>query len=252
MFKVTPLFGSIRGTKNLLYMRRVMMRFWSPFSRGHVGPDLDTYGFKEVFDSMRTNDSDFTCQVNGQVGDARLIEDFFHVILCGFDVVNVELKKIGAADASVDPFNFEGIYTLAHTRPFLGWRPPTASNRLPSTAAAGGDGDAPGPKAPAAAAAPVFRGVERGAPLLKVPFSARLEGCERIISHMTFRTTALEVICGHHDCPVAVRSCLQNVEALRALVALRRAKVRADIITDKTLLGMTNRKDLWSSALGIL
>lgn len=219
-------------------MRRIMARFWSPLNRGHTGPDLDTYGFREVFATIRTGDNDFTCQVNGQVGGARLIEDFFLVLLCGFDVVDVKVVKPSLSDVLADPVNCEGTYTIVHSRPFLGWGPPGAGGDGRSTLLLPpGDGDGP-------------RG--RSVRLLEVPFTARLEGSGEIISHMIFRSAVHRTIAAQPDCPATVRSCLESPEALRAVARLRRAKVRADLITDKTLLGITAKKDTWSSALGIL
>ncbi|KEG13658.1 hypothetical protein DQ04_00861000 [Trypanosoma grayi] len=254
-----------------LAMRRLMGRFWSPFCRRHVGPDLRSYGFTEVFQTICTQDN-FTCQVNGQVGDDRLIEDFFIVLLCGFDFADVHVEQSSLTDALGHPHNFKGTYTLAHTRPFLGWRPPSVVPRLaPSSAVeaaaaaaadtveggiAGEQSDTPRSAADAACeesvAASSLLQMSPSVPLVKVPFSARLEGTEHHISHMILRSPALDVITSDANCPATVQRCLENPEALRVLVSLRRANVRPDIITDKTLLGITTKKEAWSSALGIL
>ncbi|EKF31798.1 hypothetical protein MOQ_004361 [Trypanosoma cruzi marinkellei] len=256
-------YGPLHEVADPLVLRRVMMRFWSPFCRGLVGPDLHTYDFKKVFDSIRTCDSDFTCQVNGQVGNARLIEDFFIFVLCGFDFVDVKVEKLSVTDVASDPCNFRGAYTLAHTRPFLGWIPSRAAHSL-GTAPSDNKPDVcndknidgPGSEEQTSGANSLIssRGLslEQQTRLLKVPFSARMEGSESGISHIILRSPVVDVIMGSHDCPATLQSCLKSDEALKAVVTLRRANVRPELITDKALIEITAKKESWASALGIL
>ncbi|EKG03227.1 hypothetical protein TCSYLVIO_005736 [Trypanosoma cruzi] len=256
-------YGPLHEVADPLVLRRVMMRFWSPFCRGLVGPDLHTYDFKKVFDSIRTSDSDFTCQVNGRVGNARLIEDFFLFVLCGFDFVDVKLEKSSTADVAIDPCNFRGTYTLAHTRPFLGWIPPRAAHSLGTAATdnkpdvckdknVDASGSAEQTSEEKLMISSTRLSVERQTRLLKVSFSARMEGSESGISHIILRSPVIDVIMGSHDCPATLQSCLKNEEAIKAVVTLRRANVRPELITDKTLLEITAKKESWASALGIL
>ncbi|KAH9601338.1 hypothetical protein LSM04_000178 [Trypanosoma melophagium] len=295
MWYTSPYYTSINNFHSRLTMRRVMERFWSPFCRSIRGPDLRAYGFREVFNSIRTHDDDFTCQVNGQVGDAKLLEDFFILLLCGFDIVNVKVENSSVADAICDSCNFKGTYTLEHTRPFLGWSPTSASTlsnlKIPPPLSS-----LPTPTSTTPVATNTTnittvhnstnsttsypatfhistnisisnnsdmsnsnnnstgerRGLDVPPLVLQVPFTARLEGSEQRISHMILRSAALDLVAAHRSCPPAVRSCLKSVEAMQALVRLRRANVRPDIITDKTLLSIGTRKEAWSSALGIL
>ncbi|RNF25914.1 uncharacterized protein Tco025E_01918 [Trypanosoma conorhini] len=244
-------------------LRSVMKRFWSPFCRGIVGPELHTYGFSQVFDSIRTGDSDFTCQVNGKVGDARLIEDFFIMILSGFDFVDVKVATSSVSDAVCNPCNFKGFYTLEHTRPFLGWAPPVVA---PTPRIAPRDKRPVVPNADYGERSEMREDIkgkqlqasardsnaEQERRLLKVPFTSRIEGSECGVSHMILRSAVLDVIMGDPNCPAALKPCLQNKEAMEALVRLRRASVRPEMITDKTLLGITDKKESWASALGIL
>ncbi|ORC92035.1 uncharacterized protein TM35_000042490 [Trypanosoma theileri] len=284
MWYTSPYYTSINNVHGRLTMRRVMTRFWSPFCRRITGPDLRAYGFHEVFNSIRTHDDDFTCQVNGQVGDAKLVEDFFILLLCGFNIMDVKLENSSMTDAINDSCNFKGTYTLEHARPFLGWSPTsvntssnlkisspllsfptpncstpitnTTTNTTAATAFTSGDSNSMNSSSCDGDSdiTAVKRRLDAPPPplLLRVPFTARLEGSERGISHMILRSPALNLVAAHHSCPPAVRSCLQNSDAMQALVRLRRANVRPDIITDKTLMSIGARKEAWSSAMGIL
>nr|CCC93016.1 conserved hypothetical protein [Trypanosoma congolense IL3000] len=238
---------------NAFDMGRVMQRFWSPFSRHIRGPNLHAYGFGEMFNDIRTPDSDFTCQVNGRVGGAKLVEDFFIVLLCGFDFERVKIERQMAPGGTTDPCQFSGTYVLAHTRPFLGWKPRLIERSV--------DRCTPSPSCSSGATAenrevclerPPSAKESFPSLVINVPFTARLEGNVGRISHLVFRSPVIDVITVHESCPETVRSCLQNPEALQALVTLRRANVRPSIITDKTLMGITAKKEAWSSALGIL
>ncbi|RHW70342.1 hypothetical protein DPX39_090061000 [Trypanosoma brucei equiperdum] len=246
-------------------MGRVMQRFWSPFCKGVKGPDLHTYGFGETFSGMRTHDSDFTCQVNGQVGGAKLVEDFFITLLCGFDFEHVKVERHLTTSGAADPCQFQGTIVLAHTRSFLGWCPQPVTHSLekcpsPSecdaTKVSTNNINELGNTTATASRCLVQTGGNTEAPvpslILNVPFTARLEGNVGRISHMILRSPAIGVIAAHQCCPAEVGSCLQNPEALQALVTLRRANVRPEMITDRTLVGITAKKAAWCSALGIL
>ncbi|RNF09015.1 hypothetical protein TraAM80_02412 [Trypanosoma rangeli] len=240
-----------------------MKRFWSPFCRGLVGPNLQMYGFSQVFDSIRTDDNDFTCQVNGQVGGTRLIEDFFIVILCGFDFVDVKVESSSMTDAVRDPCNFKGFYVLAHSRPFLGWAPFVVAPSLEiephdkGSVVSSFDRSEPSELQEDSSGNQLLvhsrnSNAEQPRRLLKVPFTSRIEEHEGGLSHMTLRSPIFDVIMGDHNCPATLKHCLQNKEAIEAIVRLRRANVRPELITDKTLLAITTKKESWASALGIL
>ncbi|KAH8604245.1 hypothetical protein ERJ75_001737900 [Trypanosoma vivax] len=257
-----------RSAGILLDICKVIKRFWSPFNQSLKGPDLRAYGFVENFNSIRTRDEDFTCQVNEHVGDAKLVEDFFIVLLCGFDFLHVNVERQVGANGAFDPQRFCGTYTLAHTRPFLGWRP-LLLEEAPASVSTSLAGSMSFPKEkidveasvgnPGATTALVETGAgaktvcaPSPAVTICIPFSAQLEEHEGKISHMILRSPAVETITAHEDCPVSLKSCLKDPEALRALVTLRRTRVRPDIITDRTLLGIVAKKEAWRSALGIL
>lgn len=245
--------------------------------QGRTGPQLSSYHFVESFRALRAPHN-FTAQLNGTLGGAAIMEDLFIVLLCGFDIVHVGIENQhghSLTDAN-DPCSFRGHYILRHTRPFLGWLPPTPllpelsdSMALSSSPAALGNETA---KSLQSVKAIDFRQRTRstpsavGYPLLHVPFTSHLEGTSDGLTHFVLRTSVLERLAsyegkptatgeGHADvveCPEVVAECLRNPEALKMLVALRRANVSPDLITTKTLLGASRQKEMWRSALSIL
>lgn len=189
-------------------------KFWSPFKQDTGGADLRKYGFTSTLKSI-VHPSVFTSQVNGIVGGVPLLEDFFWTILTGFDIVHV-------GDAIEDGSYSKGVYRLAHRRPFLGWTP--SSTTL------------------------------EGEVTIDVPYCLHGEaggfhGGE--LSHLTLRSPLVAELQKIREVPTSTLELLQNAEALKMLVALRRAGVKPPLITDRMLRSVSKKQDTWSNALGL-
>lgn len=202
----------------------IVQRFWSPFTVGTTGPDLKQYKFEEMISEI-VHPMDFTCQVNrSSVGSKALLEDFFHVVLCGFDIVGVDVQT---KSSSVSETHATGFVRLVHQRPLIGWKPATLL----------GAGGVP----------------QVAEPLFHVPFVLHGEGCTQSgrLNHLSVRLSLAEAA-RNAGCPESVLACLSDAEALHMLATLRRANVNPSIITERTLRSVSKREDSWRSALGIL
>ncbi|KAK7200857.1 hypothetical protein NESM_000144200 [Novymonas esmeraldas] len=279
--------GARRQTHDML--RHTVERLWYPFTQGHRGADLTTYRFREHLASLCCPGNTFTCQVNGTPGGARVLEDFFATLLSGFDIVHagVEGSRGKSLAEPTDLCNYTGLYVLAHTRPFLGWSPsPTSLSGATHTGATSAPAATAGVNygfngaAPETASRSAFLlsgGVSgsdgatvtmnlgatvaaRGAAArpsvstLVVPFTTHVEGlvCNGRLSHLVLRTPVMELLSTCPECPEAVRQCLASRDALKMFTTLRRAGVKPELITAKTLLSATKQNAAWTSALGVL
>ncbi|EPY31768.1 hypothetical protein STCU_03257 [Strigomonas culicis] len=93
------------------------------------------------------------------------------------------------------------------------------------------------------------------------------------ISHLVFRTPLLDYMTNAQNptaamlanaggaahnveylaqCPPEVQACLRNPEAVRMLVALRRAQVKSSMLKAHTLLSATHRESTWARAMGLM
>lgn len=287
--RYSTLYGTTqRQTHDIL--RQSIERLWHPFTMQRHGADMKAYRFPEHLAELCTPGNTFTCQVNGAPGGKRVLEDFFATLIAGFDVVHVNVESARGSSLSDmrDMRNYRGYYVLEHTRPFLGWAPtptslrlPAAYARVPDTTADAGTHD-DGENGAAAAA---FRNEEdeaaehfiptadaqrevatvKFAPsnflassqhpsTLVVPFSTYVEGVmgNGRLSHLVLRSPVLELLSSCVECPEEVRRCLHSKEAMKMFTTLRRAGVKSEIITAKTLLSASKQNEVWSSALGIL
>ncbi|GET92943.1 hypothetical protein, conserved [Leishmania tarentolae] len=274
-------FGAQRQTHDML--RHTVERLWHPFTQGHRGADLSIYRFRENLADLCCPGNIFTCQVNGLVGGARVLEDFFSTLLSGFDIVHASVEGSRGKPLSnpADIYNYTGYYVLAHTRPFLGWKPSPASLRcaahppvLPETtshssAHYGFNGAAPETASRSAFllndsdgghaidARVTLGGESNGSSTvstLAVPFTTYVEGLvdHSRLSHMVLRTPVMGLLRSLPECPEAVQKCLESRDALKVFATLRRAGVRPELITAETLLSASKRDPAWMSALGIL
>ncbi|KAG5467010.1 hypothetical protein LSCM1_01189 [Leishmania martiniquensis] len=280
--------GAQRHTHDML--RHTVERLWHPFTQGHRGADINTYRLREHLADLCCPGNIFTCQVNGHLGGVRVLEDFFATLLSGFDILHASVEGSRGTSLSkpADMCNYTGYYVLAHTRPFLGWAPSPTSLRgtghnsvlsetsthtcaeygchgtapetvtrsafllkdvdgagnTDATVALGGDANT------AAAQASTSSSIYT----LAVPFTTHVEGLvgQSRLSHLVLRTPVMELLRTRHECPEEVQKCLASPEALKMFAMLRRAGVKPEIITAKTLLGAANSKAAWMSALGIL
>jgi hypothetical protein len=190
-------------------------QFWAPFKQEVRGPDLRRYRFNESIKRL-VHPEVFTSQVNGMVGGVPLVEDFFWTILTGFDIEHV--STIGSDEAT----GVTGTMHLVHRRPFMGW--------VPTADALTGD------------------------VTVDVPFylhGERAGSHSMELSHLTLRSPLLESLQEVHGVPAVTIELLQNLEALRMLVALRRANVKPALITDRMLRSVSKKQDTWSNALGL-
>ncbi|KPA86516.1 hypothetical protein ABB37_00662 [Leptomonas pyrrhocoris] len=267
-------------------LRQSVERLWSPFTVGRRGADLKVYRFHENLAELCAPGNTFTCQVNGAPGGKRVLEDFFATLLSGFDIVqvNVENARSNSLAEARDMRNHRGFYVLAHTRPFLGWTPTPTSLRLPAScapvsandaamaaqagscgeAAYGGEGEAAAehfcPTPVQMETATVELASADGSPSLTssttlvVPFTTYVEGVmgSGRLSHLVLRSPVMELLSSCEECPTPVRQCLQSKEALKMFATLRRAGVKPEIITSKTLLSASKQNEVWTAALGIL
>lgn len=248
-------------------LRRSAERFWHPFIVGRTGADLSSYRFRENLDGLRTPDADFTCQVNGMIGGATLLENFFYVLLCGFDIVDV---SFGWKSSMHDPCEryYKGSYVLSHSRPFLGWSPPVASGRgchvdEPASAgigtaqaqsmlmSGGGKPTTTPPFPPCPSSSRTQQPSSTGT--LVVPFTMHVEGggSHELLSHIMFRSPALSRISKLNDCPRDVQECLNNPKAVGMIAALRRAYIDPEYITAEALLTASKTADTWADALRV-
>eukprot|EP00796_Vickermania_ingenoplastis_P006135 gene6135-4415_t len=232
-------------------LRRAVERFWLPFMAGTTGEDLHKYRFRENLNTIRTPDNDFTCQVNGCVGGAALLEDFFFVLLSGFDIQNVTFAW---RSSLYDPCltNYCGSYTLVHARPFLGWKPAVVASHplVPPHTLSNLDNST--------VVSNTFRNTSRRrreeAPaVIQVPFSMHVEGggSHELLSHIAFRSPALRHVVKEEECPEDVRQCLRNPKAVQMIASLRRAYVDPQYITAEALLSATRTRETWADALHI-
>ena len=199
----------MRHRASLHLSRPIVDRFWSPFKQtttaGHLPGDM-----QRVLEEL-TTPRNFSCLVNGVLGHSpTLIEDFFVVVLTGFDVEGVKVDKLSEQRCMA-----EGRMTLQHQRTFLGW------------AATGQQ--------------------------IEVPYHLSMEGCVNgaRASHITLRTGFVPAL-EQAGCPSNVIDCMAKPEATKMLVALRRAKVRPELISVRALQSATKQQDKWRSALDLL
>ncbi|KAG5492310.1 hypothetical protein GH5_01227 [Leishmania sp. Ghana 2012 LV757] len=280
--------GAQRQTHDML--RHTVERLWHPFTLGHRGADLKTYRLREHLAGLCCPGNMFTCQVNGHLGGMRVLEDFFVTLLSGFDIIHASVEGSRGMSLSkpADVCNYTGYYVLAHTRPFLGWEPSPTSLRgvalnsalaatsthssaeygfngaAPETASRsafllrdvdGDDGtDATVMLSGEANVETVQSNAESSVYTLAVPFTTHVEGLvgQSCLSHLVLRTPVMELLRNRHECPDAVQKCLDSPEALKMFATLRRAGVKPEVITAKTLLSATQSNAAWMSALGIL
>lgn len=265
LFHITCLFMS----RNVL--RWSVERFWYPFMAAKTGPNISLYRFRENIDSMRTPDADFTCQVNGEVGGVGLLENFFSVLLCGFDISDVFFRwKTSTCDPNET--HYSGHYILSHSRPFLGWYPPVHSSKkgnppveaISSSPVNMGSSSAPScgvdfsssrtpPDSGLHYASRRGKSMQRCTefPRLEVPFFMHVEGggSQDLLSHIVFSSPAFSRLSRMHGCPSTVQECLSHSKALKLITALRRAQVEPELITAEAVLKAAKSSDNWVDAL---
>ncbi len=178
----------------------------------------------------------------------RSIEDYFVVLLSGFDVLDVtwsaQAVSLSHATPSQGPnkstvqHSANGVLQLKHARTFVSWAPTDSLIPLPFSMTLGLKrrpalpGDA-GEALPNAGVPPPTVTSEFG--VTRVEFSADLV------------STLLSA-----GCPQTIANCTQNKDAMTMLMTLRRAGVKPQAITYNALLSASRKQEKWASALGIL
>ena len=199
--------------RNPAHVTRVAVeRLFSPFSQQITGPDISKYPLREAINNLSIT-SKFTVQVNGVVGDATVLEDFFLSLLTGFDLSNPRVLEVDANGACAS-----GVLLATHSRNFLGWRP------QPS-----------------------------GGLSFHIPFVAKPEGMRHAAkySHLTLRMP-LQTPLRDAGCPESIVDCVHHVDAVKMLVALRRANVRPEMISERALRCALGGTDAARDLLGVL
>lgn len=198
----------------------IVDKFWAPFRQNISGYDLFTkYEFADALKAIAHRDI-FTCQVNGVAGGKERLEDFFLILLCPFDIAKVTFVGDGVTSPAHQSESAAlGAYQLIHRRPFLGWKPDDAT---PLT--------------------------------VTVPFTMNGEVSHHHgqLSHLTLRSPLTQTLRESHRVPSGVVDLLDNADAMKMLVTLRRARVKPEIISERALLSVSRKQDTWCSALGLV
>lgn len=172
--------------------------------------------------------------------EPQLVEDVLFFLTAGFDI-----KHVDVSDAHRCSF------LVKHSRSFLGWKPPVT--QLPP-----GDPSAATTKAvqPSAATESVKRQT-----LITIPFTMDVTANptprnsfqavkfswdlgDALVSHA--------VVSGIAPPPREVLDCLQDMEAVRMVTALRKSGVSGDVISWRALRSATKKTSTWASALGVM
>ena len=184
-----------------------------PFNQGKVGYDITAYDFGSAAAALVPDPMLVASSVNGFEGvGVKHVEDFFVVVTSGFDIS-------GVAETLTRDDEFEerstGLFTLHHTRSFIGWKATNLQLLLPFTLT------------------------------LKLDHDCR-------VSRISLQCDLAGAIRGDPGCPPEVLRCVESPSALHMLVALRRAKVKPNFISYRALLSGTKKEESWCSALGML
>jgi hypothetical protein len=114
------MFSSFR---RVLHSKPVYDRFWAPFKQNISGYDLQKYALNQAF--QQVGGPGFSCAWNGRVGNQNVIEDYFTMLLSGFDIVDIQTHSCA------DNKRFDGAIKVAHVRSFLSWKPTQAEFTIP-------------------------------------------------------------------------------------------------------------------------
>jgi hypothetical protein len=184
-----------------------------------------------------------------RTNNPQVVEDFLIFICAGFDIRKVDCEN-----------NF---FLLEHSRNFLGWKPKPLNLPTSDSANIGG-----------------AEKIENNNPnFIQLPFqmdfnlvadqqkkddstsSVDVTTTTTKFSHVHFECPLLETFQKTGSCPNEVLDCLdnnnintnsQNREAVKMVVALRKAGVRPEIISWRALKSATKKTSSWASALGVM
>eukprot|EP00758_Cryptobia_borreli_P005542 Tbor_TRINITY_DN4921_c0_g1::TRINITY_DN4921_c0_g1_i2::g.9985::m.9985 len=181
-------------------------KFWAPVSSGVRGQDIGNYNIMESLKEITAND--VTCQVNGVVGDRSLVEDFFLILLTGFDVLKT------STTSTKNDSHYDGDVFVRHSRNFIGWQPTNSEYCF--------------------------------------PYHLVLEGQDNAgrATHVTLNVPLGDSL-KKSDCPIEVVTCVNTPEAMKMLVALRRIRVKSEVISYGALMSASKKKASWCDALGV-
>jgi hypothetical protein len=74
---------------------------------------------------------------------------------------------------------------------------------------------------------------------------------ERVVRKVVFAAALSDALVGA-GCEEPVARCVDSPEAMRMLVALRRARVKPGVVSHRALLSASKKQESWASALGVL
>jgi hypothetical protein len=185
--------------------------FWAPFQSGTVGPELSSYDFTASMKRLAQRDCVYHC--GGSQGGIEVAEDFFVMLLSGFDVVAVDTHSL--VQINDHTACGHGHLCLKHTRSFVSWAPSDKE--------------------------------------FNVPFSSSLEACADSgrLTSVAMDTNLVSSLLAA-GCPADSAACVANTESMKMLVALRRVKVKSSIISLNALISASKKQETWASALGIM
>ena len=198
-------------------------QLFAPFNRGTVGYDVARYEFAAALQAVTVPPP--PPATTAQAATARSFfadngKDFAVEWQgeCGHATKVIEDYFI-AVLAGFDIASIgDGVMSLRHTRKFVGWAATDAAIEVPYQLAI----------EPARAA-------DGGLRIRRVTFAAPPSDA---------------LVAAGCDEPVA--RCVDSPEAMRMLVALRRARVKPDVVSHRALLSASRKQESWASALGVL
>jgi hypothetical protein len=236
---------------------RLAHKFWAPFIEGKVGaqtrvcqyalashwdtrvlcPDLQADALCDNFSwcgyrMVTSPAADRTVAADPTAAAAAtrkklltLMEDYWIMVLTGFDVTKVDL----AANQ----------LELTHARPFVSWARTDKTLTLPFTCDIDGLTTSSTSAIGAADAADTTTGATNADDL--GPLATSL--------HFKADLGAALLKAG---CPPEIAAMTTNPEAMKMLVVLRRANVKSQVVTYNALKSASRKQETWCSALGIL
>jgi hypothetical protein len=200
-------------------------------------------------DDNNNNNQKIFSWLGVQTNNPQVVEDFLIFLCTGFDIRKVDCEN-----------NF---FLLEHSRNFLGWKPQPLNLTSSSNSEDEENKSIQNPN------------------LIQLPFdmdfvvstttdAAVADGEQQQqlstpkFSHVKFKSSLVETFQKTGNCPNEVLDCLDsstnnnnnssnnNREAVKMVVALRKAGVRPEIISWRALKSATKKTSSWASALGVM
>ena len=195
----------------------------------------------------------------GVAASSVMVENWFIVLLAGFDIMGVRHEpakfNVTVHDDDSDSCckaNVEDVVwlRLRHARTFLGWAParPLLQSESSGTAVPGTRDHICDYWFPVV----VRAALELDRMTTEVRQCTQLDVDTSAFVPMLLKHGSEKLTPETSAAPEAVLKCCNSVDAMRMLVALRRANVKPNLISSAALLSATKKPERWASALGIL